>query len=200
MIVTVQASPDSEQTARRHAAVAERAHAALADVVHVAATVGADTIAELMQRGQLNLTPQHGGQGLAGSVMAWMVDASLPMAALGVPSDSPAARYAAILNFGGVITPKAARALAVPVSPEAKRFTSPRDMADLQLMTRPGKPPLLIRAIGRRIEVHWVLLASVRMPAFGWFTLGTSLAKGPMITAAQDKLDEFAAGFSGGRE
>ena len=81
-------------------------------------------------------------------------------------------KYARIHEQGGTITPKSAKVLAVPVSPEAKKASGPRSFSDLVFIPRAGKPPLLarIRAGGPKraraatMDVMYVLLKSVAIP------------------------------------
>lgn len=82
--------------------------------------------------------------------------------------------YARLHELGGKIVPKAAGALAIPVHPDAKRASGPRDFGgELGLIKRPGRPPLLIRARdvgkGKRnrdvFDIMYVLMKSVRIPA-----------------------------------
>jgi len=68
-----------------------------------------------------------------------------------------------LLQEGGKILPKRARALAVPIHKDAigKR---PKDFADLQYVPRKGRAPLLVRESGKRnvrTTVMFILLRSV---------------------------------------
>lgn len=196
-VVTLDIPAASRRTIERAAGSAERADEAIAKGLETAVVIGADVIAEGLVMGDYGLTMRHPGSGLAASVRGWMIDPAVPLAAVGVPADSPAAAYAGILERGGTIYPRRARALAVPVSEEAKRYTSPRDMPDLTYIPRKGRPPLLVRELKRRghmtgFEVHWVLLASVIIPAFHWLTRGVADATRPMGGAMQDVLNEYA--------
>lgn len=83
-------------------------------------------------------------------------------------------KYARIHELGGVITPKSARALAIPIHPDAKAASGPKAFGgQLGMITRPGKSPLLIRArdVGRDrnnrnvFDLMYVLLRSVTIPA-----------------------------------
>lgn len=92
-------------------------------------------------------------------------------------------KYARIQELGGVITPKTAKALAIPIHPEAQRASGPRSFTNLKLIPRPGKPSLLIRQEGRktysrtsgkkrvahiavtRWDLMYVLVKSVTLPA-----------------------------------
>ena len=90
--------------------------------------------------------------------------------------DGPAQRRALTLEFGGTIHPKTKKALAVPLSPRARRHRgSARDFRpngqDLVPIHRAGKPTLLVEKFGKRggvqrkkWTIHYVLLSSVRIP------------------------------------
>lgn len=89
--------------------------------------------------------------------------------------DGPAQRRAMTLEFGGTIHPKTAKALAVPLSPEARRYRGPaREFRpkgqDLVPIYRAGKPTLLVEKHGKgggeqrkKWTIHYVLLNSVRI-------------------------------------
>lgn len=76
--------------------------------------------------------------------------------------------YARIHELGGVITPKRARYLAVPIGTEAHKLSrglrSLRQRKDLTLIRGKGGKLLLMRKVGRRLEPAFVLKASVLMP------------------------------------
>jgi len=185
MIVSLQVPPETRRSIRKTAQFAERLKPALAAGLGAAAYVGAENVREQLSGGQLGLQMQHPGQGLAASLSGWMIDQQKPVAAIGVPGNTPAAAYAAIQEFGGTITPKNAKALAVPISDEAKKHTSPRDMEGLDLIPRKDKPPLLVRQMTRRgkdvgFEVHWVLVGSVTIAATHWLSRGVAAASGEM--------------------
>ncbi len=195
MIVTVEIPPATKRRISSDARKAAGMDKAMADAMNAAVAVGADVIVEGLVMGKYGLTMQHPASGLAASTRGWMIDLSGPVGALGVPSDSPAAAYADILERGGVITPKKGRALAVPVSAEAKQYSSPRDMADLTLIPRKGRPPLLVREIVKGggvtgFELHWVLVPHVTIPAFHWLSQGAKDAKGDMSGVFGDVLSQ----------
>ena len=199
MIVTVEIPAATRRKIDRGRKAAGRAGEALAAGLERAAVGGASFISELLVRGELGLEMRHPGSGLAASLAGWMIDSSLPLAAVGVPGESPAAAYAGILERGGTITPKSARMLAIPVSEEARRYSSPRDMPDLTLISRKasGKPPLLVRELSRRgdvtgFELHWVLVPSVTIEPRRWLSRGAERARGRMAEYFQDVLDEYA--------
>lgn len=71
--------------------------------------------------------------------------------------------YAAMQEFGGPIVPVYAKALTIPISPQAvgKRAG---DFTDLWMLKRTDGPPLLMRGSGDDIEVMYVLLKKVVIP------------------------------------
>lgn len=71
--------------------------------------------------------------------------------------------YAAIHEFGGTIRPKNAEALAVPLTPEAKKYASPREFPrKLHVqVSEDGKAFLA----GARGKPYYILLKSVTIPA-----------------------------------
>ena len=202
MILTVTIMGDSQERIKNHRRLAMRAPGVLDGGLETAAQAGAEDIRAQLQTGQLGLTMRRPGGGLASSVFGWMISPGL--AAVGVPSSSPAAEYAGILERGGTIVPKPAGALAVPISAEAKAISAlglgPRDMADLTLIPRQGRPPLLVRKLGGgdAFELHWVLVQSVTIPAFRWLTDGASNALPTMSTAMQSVLDSYAQEWNRG--
>lgn len=77
--------------------------------------------------------------------------------------------YASIHQRGGTITPKGAKALAIPVTNEARRSGGPRRMGDLNLVWPKGKPSGTLRDTAGK--THWILVKSVTVPArpfLGW--------------------------------
>lgn len=88
--------------------------------------------------------------------------------------------------YGGTISPKRGRALTIPVSAEAhgktvKEFESGGSAsARLTFIKRTGKTPLLVRVLGDRIEVHYVLVRSVTQAA------------DPTALPSQDEFDSAA--------
>lgn len=93
-------------------------------------------------------------------------------------------RYARLQNEGGIVKPKKAKALAIPLHKEARRaaenVTSIKDIEGLWMLVRAGKAPLLCKTKGERtskktgavslkskvsIEPWFVLLKSVKVPA-----------------------------------
>jgi len=123
--------------------------------------------------GRPGLIPHHSTAGLRGSWHASIIKDSGMDYGVKIATRS---KYAAIHQFGGVIKAKGGGALAIPISPAAKRAASPRDFNDLVFINRPGHPPLLIRGHagrkygkdgarkGGRMEIMYVLKKSVRIP------------------------------------
>jgi len=198
MIVTLELTAETAAVIRRHEHRAEELAAVLADGLEGAATMGAESVREDLSMGDLGLTMRHPGQGgLAGSVSGWMIDRSAPLAAIGVPANTPAAAYATIHEFGGEIRPgPGKRALAIPVSDEAKLWGGPREhaaaMGELVLVKRADGPPLLIRpGKGGSIELHWVLVPKVTIQATHWLSRGVARAKDTMISTFQGVVDAW---------
>ena len=116
----------------------------------------------------------HGSAGLLGSI-GYEINKPLFKSRIGSNQ-----RYARVQEGGTVgrdgmfpdIRPKSAKALAVPIHPEAKKARGPRDFSDLVFIPNPGKPPLLarIRAGGPKrarqasMDIMYVLLKSVALP------------------------------------
>lgn len=72
--------------------------------------------------------------------------------------------YGPIHQFGGEIRPKKAKALTIPISEIAKGKRA-REFADLFILKREGKAPLLVRRRGSdRIEPMYVLMKKVTLP------------------------------------
>jgi phage gpG-like protein len=100
-------------------------------------------------------------------------------------------KYARIHEYGGVIQPTSAQALAVPVHPSAEGH-KPKDFPDLVLIKRPGRPPLLVRKVAtkakglhERMDVMFVLLKSVHIPARPYLR--------PALNENQDKIRALLA-------
>ena len=200
MIATIEMTKDSEQMIDAHGRASSEVIEVFAGGLAFAAAAGAESVREQLNLGQLGLTMQHPGDGLAAGLDSWMVNRTGPVAALGIRAGHSAGRYARILNDGGVIVPKTAKALAVPISDEAKKYESPRDMDGLEMIPRKGRPPLLVRKLTRRgnftgMQVHWILLASVTIPAFGWFDKGVDNALPKMLDEFAAEIEEWANGF-----
>lgn len=73
--------------------------------------------------------------------------------------------YARIHELGGVIRPRNARALAIPLTPQARRM-SPRQFGNLVYIHRKPRLPILAQVIGKgRIKPQYVLKFQVRISA-----------------------------------
>lgn len=76
--------------------------------------------------------------------------------------------YAAIQELGGDIKPDKAKALTVPIHPDAKGKKA-SDFNDLTLIKRKNGPPLLVRITGKgkkqRMDIMFVLLTKVTIPS-----------------------------------
>jgi len=191
-LATIEITPESWATIERIGRAVDGWMAAVGAALGVAVWRGGEEVAEYMEMGELGLTPGEAGRGgLAESVQGWMLSESEPLGAIGVPGNYPAAVYAGIQEWGGTIYPKNARALAVPVSHEAKMHDSPREMDGLVLIKRPGKPPILARVTGDTVECHWVLLASVTLQATHWLSTGVERAAPEMARVLLMELQQF---------
>lgn len=203
MIVSINIPAETRRKIGRDSQLAAKAEAMFARAVLAGAETGAERTSELLQRNELPVKNRHGGMGLAGSIIAKPLGGVGRRAGFGVFADAPASRYAAILERGGVIRPKTARALAVPISDEARGHTSPRDMDNLVMIKRPGsegvagKPSLLVEKLssrgGRRAQwrIHWVLVKSVTMPAFAWLTAAADMVGGDVRDSVKGEIRKF---------
>ena len=104
---------------------------------------------------------------LAASISATVTEREITLAA-----NSPGAR---LQNYGGTVTPKRAKALAIPVSKEAKRVGSPgggRFPRPLFAMSaKSATTGLLCENVNGKVVVHYVLVKSVTIPPrqfLGW--------------------------------
>jgi hypothetical protein len=178
-------------------AAAQKAPGAFTAAMAAAIAVGSGEVSAALQRGELGLQPGK-AQGMAGDVAPWMIDPDIPMGAIGVPQEAASFRYAKFLDDGGStggrIYPKTARNLAIPVSEQAKKMTSPLDMPNLTLIPRRGRPPLLVEMLsskgGRREQwrIHWVLLASVYIQPRHWLSKGVQAASAMIGQAFERKF------------
>jgi len=194
-LATIEISPESWKVIERIGRAAAGWMAAVAGALGAAVGVGGDQVAEWMQMGELGLNPGNAGQaGLASGVRGWMLSEADPLGAIGVPGNHPAAAYAGIQETGGTIYPRTARALAIPISDEARLHASPREMDGLVMITRPGKPPILARTTGGTVETHWVLKASVTIEATHWLSTGVSRAAPEMARVMMLDLQQFLQG------
>ena len=195
MYLTIKLTDEAKRRIAKDGRLADRVGRTVAGALEGAAAVGAEEIRQALYLGELGLNPSS-AEGLAGSVSSWMLQragAGRPVAAIGVAANTRAAAYARVQAEGGTITPRKARALAVPISAEAKGATSPRDMPGLVMIKRPGKPPLLVRPMSRRgrdsgFELHWVLVPSVTIPPTDWLNRGARQALPAMLNAFTDSF------------
>ena len=197
MIMTLSIPAATQRKITRDGKLAAEAGEVMADGLDAAAVAMAEDIRRQLVTEELGLTMRHPASGLAASVLGWMLDRSVPLAAVGVPANSPAAAHARIQNTGGTILPKNAKALAIPISAEAKKYTSPRAMQGLDLIPRPGKPSLLVRQLTKRgalkgFELHWVLVSSVTLPGTRWLDRGAENARGVGAGAFGDVVGPWA--------
>jgi len=198
MIVTLEIPAESKAMIEAHGRASQGCQDALWQALGAAASRGADSIAEQVIMGETVLTPRHGGAGLAGSIMAWPLDRSALLFAVGIPANAPAAVYAGALERGSTIFAKGGKSLAVPLTAEAREFDSPRDMPGLTLIPRKGRPPLLVRVVkqgrgGRaQIDPQWVLVKSVSLRRMtGWFSRAARAAFGVMAETFQGVVGEW---------
>jgi hypothetical protein len=204
MIVTLTISESSRLMIISARKAAGEAQAALSGAIQASVAAGASEVQIGLVTGRYGLTMRNPGQaGLADCVMGWMIDPAMGIGAVGVPSNSPAARYATILEYGGTIVPKSARALAIPLTDEARKYSSPREMAGLTLVSRPGHPPLLVREVVKRgkvtaFEAMWVLVSSVTITGRNWLSRGVTDAVPAMHRAFEGVLNALLRRFKGG--
>lgn len=94
-----------------------------------------------------------------------------------------ALKYAAIQEFGGVITAQG-KALTVPIHRDARRASEQGQSVreafgdTLAFIKRKGKPPLLVRPEG--FDVMYVLVKSVTLPPRPYFRPTLAKQKEPM--------------------
>jgi len=202
LIVSLEITEQTKRTIAEHTKLAEQFDEANAKALHSAAVAGASDITRQLMLGELGLTMQNPASGLAASVDGWMIDTEAPLAAVGVPGNAPAAAYASIHETGGTIVPRSAKALAVPISEEAKQCTSPRDMDGLDLIPRKGRPPLLVRQLaakGRRrsqFQLHWVLVPSVTIRPTHWLSRGAETATVVMVDGYEGCITEYVENWN----
>jgi hypothetical protein len=193
-LATIEITPESWEAIKRLDNAAERWMAAVASALGIAVGIGGDQVVEWMQMGELGLTPGGAGQGgLSESVQGWMISETEPLGAIGVPGNYPAAVYAGIQEWGGTIVPKPDhRFLAIPISDEARKHDSPREMDGLVLIKRKTKSWLLARPLGNGgIEPHWVLRESVELQATHWLSHGVERAAPEMARVMLMELQQF---------
>lgn len=122
---------------------------------------------------------------LSRAVLGGMDEGGEFTAYVGVLKQSPAAKYAGLLEYGGVVTPMRSRYLAIPVGEALKpsgvpRFLSPRDVRGGRFV-RTAEGRLLFgrdRRSGRgkkakmNFETLFVLVRSVRIQPKRWLSRG----------------------------
>lgn len=204
MIISLQISNDSRRAVAGHADAVRAVDRIIAESIFTAATAGTEDVRRQLMTGQLGLTMRNPASGMAASVMTWWLNEQEGVAAVGVPDDTPAAGYSRIQSEGGTIRPKAGRALAIPISHQAKQYSSPRQMANLVLIKRHGRPPLLVEEVINkrsgnmtRMIPHWVLVPSVFIKATHWLERGMLAAVQLMTDAAQSRADELLSQTGG---
>ena len=192
MIATIEIPAETHRRIAADLKAAANFPAAVSGSLQAAASIGTDRVREQLNDGSLGLRTSGGAAGLSAALSHWTLSAD--SVAIGVRANSPAAAYASIHEFGGRILPVNAKALAIPLSDEAKGFTSPRDQANLTMISRKGRPPLLVEILSARgarhaqWRIHWVLVPSVDIPARRWLSRG--------VTAAAGRIgDAFSATF-----
>lgn len=97
--------------------------------------------------------------------------------------------YAAIQEYGGEISAKGGKALAVPIHADAEG-KRPRDFSDLVMIKRKTGPPLLVRIKSKgknqRFDIMFVLVKRVNIPAQPYL--------GPALYDNVDRLAEVFVG------
>lgn len=190
-----------ERTRRSVRAAAERAEGlghALGEARLEAGWTLAEGIRQRLIGGDLGIQARHPGTGLAASLSAWPNDPGAAETFVGVPSNSPAAAYARIHESGGDVLPRSARALAIPLTPEAETMHSPRQMAGLAFIPRRGATPsghrlvgLLADRVRGRLRPQWALVSGVTLPATHWFSRGAEEATPEATRAFADHLNRY---------
>lgn len=117
-----------------------------------------------------SLTPRQ-----PGNVTEYKVETGSITLTTGI--DSNMVPYALIQEHGGTIVPKSAKALTVPVSPEAAQMLEAAggNIRSLNLFVLRGKDPnhaALARQDGDRVTVLFALLKSVTLPARPYYAPG----------------------------
>ncbi len=196
MIVTLEIPSDTREKIAADAVFAGRSRQAALLAMEEALRAGELGVREFLVSGESGLRARGAGTGLAHAVTGWMLDPSLPLGAIGVPSQMPESKFARIQEEGGTIVPKVAGALAVPVFPAARDVASPRDVDGLTLIKRAGKPSLLVKMLGARgfrkaqWQIWYVLVQRVTLPATHWLTRGVEKSVEAMGTAFSAKFFE----------
>ena len=109
-------------------------------------------------------TPPHRDSGRLSQSIRYVVKRDRKSPSVQIGTD---VIYGRILELGGRVTATTAKALAVPVSRQAKRHKGgPRNFPkDLVLISRGGRAPLLIERRSRQTVIHYVLPKSVYIAA-----------------------------------
>lgn len=111
--------------------------------------------------------------------------------------------YANLHQFGGVVRPKRAKMLAIPITKEAKRVGSPRANRfprPLFVLAKEDGPPTLAESLtDGTVRVHYVLRREVRIPPRPF--LGFSRATQEKIERViQDRVAQWVATLFGGQD
>ena len=93
-VVQLTISAATGRKIKRDQKLAARSGEIFAAALETAAVLGADDIRNQLVMGDLGLTMQHPASGMAAAMMGWMIDRNEPLAAMGIPGNSPAAAYA----------------------------------------------------------------------------------------------------------
>lgn len=111
-----------------------------------------------------------------------------PVIRKGAAGATMPARYAT-LETGGVIMPRRARWLAVPIGPAPAALSGPRADSDLFTLTaRDGRKFLATRR-GAGVELRWRLLPSLRLQARGFMARAQREVAAGTPTALLDALE-----------
>ncbi len=163
--------------------VLRKLHEAARKLVAASAVVLQDEIRRQLGRGSSPSAP-----GSPPGVLTGFLRRSIEIDLSRIGEPHPKARvgstapYAAIHEFGGVVTPKTAGALAVPIGIAGRRAA--RDAGgsirslNLQAIKRPGRPTLLVRPGPRKSMVPlFVLKQSITLPPRPYIRPAVALAR-----------------------
>lgn len=104
-----------------------------------------------------------------------------------------------IHNFGGILTPKKARALAIPLTREAKRAGSPRQNGFPRplflLVSKNRKAFLAERAENGGLVFHYILVRSVRIPKREFVGFSEKTLDKMEAVLASRLMDKLASAF-----
>jgi hypothetical protein len=200
MIVNMTIPASTRAKIDRDNAMAVRLGGEIGEALFGGAFDGAEEVRRQLIAGELDLTMRNPGSGMASGVEAWREGGgAVGSAAIGMRGSHPARPYGGIHEHGGVITPKRGRFLSVPISAQARQYEGAAAMGrdvELTLIPRKGKPALLVEQLARRGKdsawrIHWILLASVTMPARHWLTRGVHSARRIIGEGTRSRLREF---------